>query len=540
MSNSGSTSTSDSSFNSIWSTPTRQVLPIILVRGFAGSDSIDERRHTYQGFNDGSVYPQKRGENYIYEGMILRFMKSSWRYNDATNVVGYYPKSMATPPVIPDELKVFDPSFFNGRVIIDPAMALYFLKSDDPLKSLWVFRYYDLCDRTFPIYGEALVRLIDFIRALCALKAQGTKPKVNLIAHSMGGLVVREAIQRTYPKRSITAADEAINKIVTLGTPHKGISFQVLKDLRWLPIEAADELEHFNPKSQADPNSDTSAVNFGRYFPLDRLLCVVGTNYRQYNSQAAALLNRLSPIEGEFGLSYNRSDGLVKQSCAQIDGAPRTFLNKPHGGFDSIITSRESFEISTRFFYGDVKTKLRQVRAQVKRGFDFFGKSEFFFGVSVKPRGVDFELFHQSKEAENCYGPFRSGDFSDPELAFPWADADKLIWEGYLNTSASTTHTDLVMRLEFYVGERDRFGIGFSDNIVFAKQYYVRAVLQPSLQLYLYNSEEFASDDPLYNAMPMRQVPGGWEFEAIGTGFQGTYRIELEQIPEVGTAHSFA
>ena len=33
--------------------------------------------------------------------------------------------------------------------------------------------------------------------------------------------------------------------------------------------------------------------------------------------------------------------------------------------------------------------------------------------MSVKPRRVDFELFHQSAEAENCYGPFRTADLSD-------------------------------------------------------------------------------------------------------------------------------
>ena len=48
----------------------------------------------------------------------------------------------------------------------------------------------------------------------------------------------------------------------------------------------------------------------------------------------------------------------------------------------------------------------------MKRGQDWFGKSEFFFGVSIKPRCVDFELFHQSAEAENCYGPFNNGDLS--------------------------------------------------------------------------------------------------------------------------------
>lgn len=351
----------------------------------------------------------------------------------------------------------------------------------------------------------------------------------------MGGLVVREAIQRAFPKRGEKAADNAINKVVTLGTPHKGVTFQVVRELSWLNIEAEDELEHFNPQNQADPRNDAAAVNFHKYFPLERLLTVVGTNYRAYANQMASSLNRLFSISGEFGLNYNRSDGLVKQVCAQIDGAPRTFLHKSHGGFDSLLTARESFEVATRFLFGDTRVRLRQVSAQIKRGFDLFGKSEFFFGVSVKPRGVDFELFHQSKDAENCYGPFRTPDFSDDpgKLSFPWGDRNYLIWEGFLNTGLSVTGTDMVMRLDFYVGERDLYGVGFSDNVVFYKQYYIRAILQPSLQLHLYTGEEFANKaDPFEDSTPMQKVGSGWEFEVSGTGFVGRYRLELEKIRE--------
>jgi hypothetical protein len=520
---------------SSWSLPTRRELPIILIRGFGGLDTADEQKLTYQGFNDGSVYPQKRGENYIYEGMILRFIKSDRKYHDATNVVGYYSRDMDTPPVIPEQLKSFDPSFFKGRIIIDPAMALRLLKTEeDPCKSLWVFRYYDLNDRKFEMYGDALVRLISFIRAIAQLK-YGTQPKVNIIAHSMGGLIVREAIQRSYPKlQGPKAADSAINKIVTLGTPHKGISFQVIRDFRWLGIDAANELEHFNPEKQKDPHNPASFTNLHKYFPLERILTVVGTNYRTYSNQQASALNQFFSVSGEYGPAYNRSDGLVKQAFAQLDGAPRTFVHKCHSGYDSLITARESFEIATRFFFGDVRVRLRQVRAKVVRGSDWFGKSEFFFGVSIKPRGVDFELFHQSKEAENCYGPFRTTDFSDApdQLAFSWADNQKLIWEGYLNKALSLREgTDLVMRLEFYVSERDIFGIGFSDNVVFHKQYYVRALLKPDLRLSLYTGEEFAKDNT-QESIPMRYVVGGWEFDISGTGFEGTYRIELETITE--------
>src|SRR5918999_129534 len=92
-------------------------------------------------------------------------------------------------------------------------------------------------------HGEALVRLIDFIQKLAAVKfPQETRPKVNIIAHSMSGLLVREAIQRTYPDRG-REAHEYINKVVTLGTPHQGISFQVLKDWMIGVISAEEELE---------------------------------------------------------------------------------------------------------------------------------------------------------------------------------------------------------------------------------------------------------------------------------------------------------
>ena len=163
-------------------------------------------------------------------------------------------------------------------------------------------------------------------------------------------------------------------------------------------------------------------------------------------------------------------------------------MHKCHGGVDSLITSREAYEVATRFFHGDVAVQLHLLTANVKRGFDKFGKSEMFFGVSIKPRRVDFDLFHQSAEAENCYGPFRTADFSDelkPETGMAWAGPNRLVWEGWLDTSrisasampgAAGGRRDLVMRLDFYAGERDLFGVGFSDNVIFRKQYYIRAV----------------------------------------------------------------
>jgi hypothetical protein len=520
--------------------PTRNPLPLILVRGFGGLNIEDEKQIAYQGFNDGTVYPQKRGENYIYEGLILRFLKSAWRFHDATNVVGYYGNTVSLAPEIPDALKSLDPKFFVGdKTVIDPAMALHLLNtSEDPLRTLWVFRYYDLNDRKFPIYGTALMRLIDFIQSLAALKSgDGKKPMVNIIAHSMGGLLVREAVQRTYPDAGRDPADH-INKIVTLGTPHQGISFQFIEN--WMRIDAQKEIEHFNPDFQKKPNNPVSFSAFGQKFPLDRLLTVVGTNYRTYNVGVASRANRFFSVSGEFGTNYNRSDGLVKQTFAQIPGAPRTFVHKCHGGFDSLVTSRESFEIATRFFFGNVRARLRLVNAEITRGKDLFGKSEFFFGVSIKPRRVDFDLFHQSAEAENCYGPFATADLSDGNVAFSWAGSDRLIWEGYLNTlpilqDASITTKDMVLRLDFYVGERDLFGIGFSDNVIFRAQYYVRALLAEPLKLYLHSDEKFAEKGFQPQATDeMIKVAKGWRFNVKGRSFQAAFQIEIDTVPEVG------
>jgi pimeloyl-ACP methyl ester carboxylesterase len=543
--------------NRTWSEPTRRPLPLILIRGFGGLDVEEERRVAYQGFNDGTVYPHKRGENYIYEGMVLRFLKSAWHYQDATNVVGYFGSPVVEPVSIPHELQDLPADFFFGpsaadtpqstyKVVLDAAMALTIRdqqKTRDANRTLWIFRYYDLNERTFALYGEILVRLIDFIRGL-ATSTAGTPPKVNIIAHSMGGLIVREAIQRAYPRRN-QAADDCINKVVTLGTPHRGISFQLLS--HWIGIEAQQELEHFNPEFQKDETQQSSFVNFHKYFDLTRLLTIVGTNYRAYEVTAARWANRLFSVSEEYGPGYNRSDGLVKQAYAQIPGAPRTFVNKCHGGRDSLVTSREAFEIATRFLFGNLRVRLRMISGAVTRGKDFFGKSEFFFGVSIKPRRVDFDLFHQSAEAENCYGPFRQTDengvidFSedDSKLAFSWAGRDRLIWEGYLDTSQvivdpSVGERDLAFRLDFYVGERDLFGLGFSDNVVFRKQYYVRALIERTPPaLYVLTGEDFGTRDAP-NGTPLRAIEDGWEFDIGGTGFQGTFGIELASIPEVG------
>ena len=88
---------------------------------------------------------------------------------------------------------------------------------------------------------------------------------------------------------------------------------------------------------------------------------------------------------------------------------------------------------------------------------------------------------------------------------------------------------DLVLRLDFYLGERDLFGIGFSDNVVFRKQYYARAVfddvsdLATLRNLVLHTGEDFT--DPAQAKTMRRTSPTTWEFDIGGTGFDATFGL---------------
>jgi hypothetical protein len=137
------------------------------------------------------------------------------------------------------------------------------------------------------------------------------------------------------------------------------------------------------------------------------------------------------------------------------------------------------------------------------------------------------------------------GDLSDEDIAFGWAGEDRLIWEGYLDTSSiledkSITKKDMVIRLDIYVGERDLFGIGFSDNVIFRQQHYMRALLEKPFSLYSYPDERFAAPEFRNSSRDkMREVAGGWEFDVKGNGFEATFRIEIDNVPRQGRPAPF-
>jgi pimeloyl-ACP methyl ester carboxylesterase len=255
--------------------------PLVLIRGYGGPDISGERSSPYQGFNDGTVYPGKRGENYIYEGFLLRALKSSrFPYTDATNVIGYYAKEV-------DSLEDVDfpQEMTSGSVVIDPATARQVLRSG-VAGTIWIYRYYDLSPRSMERYGAGLVRLVTLLAQAARSRGEPFRG-VDVVAHSMGGLVVREALRQlhTSPAAAGRHGDGAedkpacryVHKIVTLGTPHRGIAFQRIP--RWL-LDMLPDLDRGAKELAAFDPSKADSLQVREWFEIDRILTVVGTNYR--------------------------------------------------------------------------------------------------------------------------------------------------------------------------------------------------------------------------------------------------------------------
>ena len=195
-------------------------LPIIYLRGFTygkgGTEStVDD---PFYGFNTGSTHVRQNETGqptfYVFESPVLRLL-SDHGYRDSY-IGGVRPG--------PEDAPVSLPTF--------PTQRLFHADPDAGIgrRSLWIYRYYDEASRTFPgtlgrrqEIEESALGLGDLI---AHVKEQTGAPRVNLVAHSTGGLIIRCLIQRIYPDRKRSAVDH-IDKVFTYAAPHGGIRFAV-------------------------------------------------------------------------------------------------------------------------------------------------------------------------------------------------------------------------------------------------------------------------------------------------------------------------
>ncbi len=400
--------------------------PIVYVRGYAmrRSDMAETFYDTYYGFAASAVYKKQTSKNDgclapdLFEGQLIRFMKK-YNYADSVNT-------------LKDDFNINDSK--SGL---------------NPFQTIWVSRFYDLDFiqdkvRTIEYHARELADLIinKIPQRLSDLGANENdlknKYKVILIAHSMGGLVCRTLIQNILPlqdyKREnallpqdhLDNPDKLIHRLITIGTPHKGIDLGNIPDFienaltatlnpfdsnMFKPRRMREYLKLENKIPGKENKNDEDSYQYDLHslgnskFPVKKCLCIIGSDYHSYSS--------VQYVTGSF------SDGLVKQDRAYIVGGPKPSNNiyaednvafyanvhRAHSGFHGIVNSYESFENIQRFLFGNLKVRisLTELLFKGKKDDNCDYNYDFEFSLSIQGTGI---YLHQ-RQQENCENAIR-------------------------------------------------------------------------------------------------------------------------------------
>lgn len=363
-------------------------LPVIYVRGFAGSSSginsaVDD---PFYGFSQGSVHVRADGNGraqfFQFESPMLRLV-TDHQYE---------------VPVHGDQW-AFLQSVDAGTV--NPA-------------SVWIHRFYDDAATTFAEDPESfsLEQAAGDLFALVQLVLEKTgAPRVFLVAHSMGGLICRAMLQRVIPE-SLAGADGEIDpaagekyvaRVFTYATPHGGINFAMglglLERIRDATgIHGADVFGPDRMYEYLTPTALRQTLTRQAFiatempedgFPVENLFCLVGSNPEDYD----VAMGLSSKAVGA------RSDGLVQIDNAAVRGAPLAVVHRSHSGRYGIVNSEEGYQNLQRFLFGDLKIEVELSGFTVGR--EDPPEVEFQLDVGLAIRGLPV-LVHEQSAAHFC------------------------------------------------------------------------------------------------------------------------------------------
>jgi len=489
--------------------------PIVYVRGYAmtPSERQDTFNDTYYGFSATSVEkreapPPRHFEVDVFEGQLIRLMKiKQYGYADSANT----------------GLQDF---------------------SGNPCRSLWVCRFYDEDQhsketRKIPEHAGDLRDLVcDRIPARLKECGVDLGPgdrdyKVILIAHSMGGLVCRTFIQNLLPSAK-EDPKRWVHRLVTLGTPHKGIDLGHVPDFienmatSWLNVfgseifEVKNMLKYLNlpPKgyeanSLGDPKDPLA-------FPVKRCLCIIGSDYHSYGV--------VKSLTGSF------SDGLVKQDRAYVVTGPKPTgknkdyppdrrcywanVHRAHSGYRGIVNSYESYENIQRFLFGDTRVEASlediKINAQPANGEQLFYDFEFLY--SIRNTGV----YLHRRQQDPCENAER----------FQWNDVPSTLalHTGFMNSKLRDPKDMSHFSIKLRVVERR-----VKNNLLWDKEYPDRPIYNETLEVRVGNVDEKTGAIPA----EFRWLTDGDEWSTLPGDGEGTFRLGLRATGAVAGTLAF-
>jgi hypothetical protein len=290
-----------------------------------------------------------------------------------------------------------------------------------PARSVWIYRYYEPVSEALGSgkrpeienYAEGLADLLEQMRdQICgeegsqdpAVRAARESFKVHIVAHSMGGLIVRCYLQNIAKKRGISPP---VDKVFTYATPHGGIDFRLVGNVP--SFLQYHNIENFNEERMREylvlPAGEP-VTSLGGAFPSDRFFCLVGTNHRDYGAAHGLSRAAVGPM----------SDGLVQIANAVVEGAPRAFVHRSHSGHYGIVNSEEGYQNLRRFLFGQVRVDgLLEIddislppKVERKRQAGREVRASYHIEVIARVRGEQWDLHRRTVDGESAiFVPFK-------------------------------------------------------------------------------------------------------------------------------------
>ena len=269
-------------------------LPIVYIRGYGGptagiNAAVED---PFYGFNSGSTHIRVAGDGapafYQFEGPLVRLIS-----DEGYHVYVHGSQQRVLDDTSTDLTKA--PSIWIYRFYDQAATTFAAQPHENLVERLWRWGHQEITSDGFDIESAARGLYDLIIKIIERTSDPGSAPnKVNLVAHSMGGLIARCMIQKICQMDGRRPATELVSKFFTYGTPHGGIrsaggiaqwveeTFGPAGSKIFAPEMMQGYLDpHKDFGERCDEGWDPQVID-PPVFPVEDIFCLIGTDPADY------------------------------------------------------------------------------------------------------------------------------------------------------------------------------------------------------------------------------------------------------------------